>query len=120
MSKSSTHHHGMTDDAVAVTLTRRGRLVLFGLPTLVVAAALLTLALFAAASLVNHAQASTQGAPGVEATEVTIAPGDTLWSIAAKAETQQDVQAVISQIAELNDLDTSVLQPGQTLYVPQP
>ena len=64
------------------------------------------------------AQASSEGAPGVEAVEVTVGPGDTLWSIAGAVGAGEDIQVLISQIAEFNDLSTSELQPGQTLYIP--
>ncbi|MDZ5076052.1 LysM peptidoglycan-binding domain-containing protein [Nesterenkonia sp. HG001] len=101
-----------------MTLTRRGRLLLIGLPALtLLAAALVGLALLAG-SFANMAQASSQEPAGVEAVEVTVAPGDTLWSVASELDSGEDVQVLIGQIAELNDLSSSELHPGQTLHVP--
>lgn len=99
-------------------LTRRGRLVLLGFPavaTLVAAAAGLV---FLLGMLTNQAQASAQEQPGVHAEKITVAPGDTLWGVAAAADSEAEIQEVIAYIAELNDLSSSELQPGQTLYVP--
>lgn len=102
----------------SVTLTRRGRLMLLGLPALLAAAAALAVLLMASAALFNNAQASTSEHPGVDAAEVAVSPGDTLWSVASAAPTDDDVRAVMAQIAELNNLESSELEPGEVLYVP--
>lgn len=101
-----------------VTLTRRGRLVLLGLPAVLASACLLAVLLLASASLFNTAQASTSGPTGVQAVEVEVKPGDTLWSVAAEVHTGDDIRAVMAQIAEINSLDSSQLQPGEILHVP--
>jgi LysM repeat protein len=45
--------------------------------------------------------------------------GDTLWSIAEQvAPADADVRAVIAQIRSLNELDSSLIRPGQSLLVP--
>ncbi len=114
---SMTHQHG-NEAVAAFGLTRRGRLLLLGLPVL----AMLILAVAVVALLVgsslNAAQASAASPAGVAAEEVTVGEGDTLWSVATDVESQDDVQRVIEQIAEMNDLDSTELQLGQTLYVP--
>lgn len=107
-----------TATASTLSLTRRGRLLLLGMPVLVAAALLLAAAVFAGAALFNQAQASTGEVAGVEAVEVTVAPGDTLWSIASATESGTDIQQLITQIGELNDLDSAQLTPGQVLFVP--
>lgn len=99
-------------------LTRRGRVLLLGVPAVLLALALLVAAVFAGAALLNQAQASTDAEAGLEAEVITVTEGDTLWSIATAAESGTDVQLLITQIAELNDLDSSQLAPGQELYVP--
>lgn len=43
--------------------------------------------------------------------------GDTLWSI-ADAYTDGDPRELVAQMRQLNDLSTTVLQPGQTLLLP--
>ena len=99
-------------------LTRRGRVLLLGVPAMLLAAALLVAAVFAGAALFNQAQASTGSETGLEAELITVTEGDTLWSIASAADSGTDVQLLITQIAELNDLDSSQLDPGQELFVP--
>lgn len=99
-------------------LTRRGRLLLIGLPVLTAAAALMLGAALMAGGLVNQAQASTEASFGVEAREVVVAPGETLWDIASEIDSTEDTDVLILRIAELNDLDGSTLQPGQRLDVP--
>ncbi|GAA3280611.1 LysM peptidoglycan-binding domain-containing protein [Nesterenkonia halobia] len=99
-------------------LTRRGRLLLIGLPVLTAAAALMLGAALMAGGLVNQAQASTEAPVGVEAREVVVAPGETLWDIASEIDSTEDTDVLILRIAELNDLDGSTLQPGQRLDVP--
>ncbi len=104
--------------AAAVQLTRRGRLLLLGLPALLLAAGLLAALLFSAGSLLNQAQATTAADHGVQAEQITVAEGDTLWSIASAADSDTEVQQLITQIAELNGLDSAQLQPGQVLHIP--
>lgn len=104
--------------AHGLTLTRRGRLFLLGLPALLATALLVAAITFAGAALFNQAQASTGDTAGVQAEQVTVTQGDTLWSIASAAQTETDVQQLITQIAELNDLDSAQLEPGQVLFVP--
>jgi LysM repeat protein len=43
--------------------------------------------------------------------------GESLWDIAS-ATGAQDVSAAVSQIVELNNLESTTLQPGQTLILP--
>ncbi|TFV52593.1 LysM peptidoglycan-binding domain-containing protein [Geodermatophilus sp. DF01-2] len=50
---------------------------------------------------------------------VVVEPGDTVWSIAAElAGADQDVRVVVDAIEELNDLEASVVVPGQVLRLP--
>ena len=44
--------------------------------------------------------------------------GDTLWMIAAEVADGSDVRGVIAQIRHLNDLESSVILPGQMLEIP--
>ncbi|GAA1805643.1 LysM peptidoglycan-binding domain-containing protein [Nesterenkonia flava] len=101
-----------------IALTRRGRLLLLGVPTVLAVLTLLAGAMFLATAMVNQVEASADPVGGVEAQQVTVVPGDTLWSIAASAESQEDIQTLMTHIAELNDLDSSTLQPGQVIHVP--
>ena len=91
-------------------LTRRGRLArtLFVLSLSVV-----LVAGFASRSGAN--QVVSTSAPTF--TTVVVAPGETLWSVAAAYATG-DVQAMVSQIREANNLKGLDLQAGQKLRVP--
>ena len=91
-------------------ITRRGRLartcVVLSL-TVVMAAG------FASQSGAGQGQAST--APSYEI--IVVAPGETLWSVAA-AYGSGDVQGLVSDIREANNLSGFDLQAGQRLRVP--
>ena len=91
-------------------LTRRGRLArtLFVLSLSVV-----LVAGFASRSGANQVDSVT--APTF--TTVVVAPGETLWSVAAAYATG-DVQAMVSQIRGANNLKGFDLQAGQKLRVP--
>ena len=91
-------------------LNRRGRLArtLFVLSLTVVMAAG-----FAARSGAGQGVAST--APSYEI--VVVAPGETLWSVAA-AYASGDVQGLVNEIREANNLKGVDLQAGQKLRVP--
>jgi Tfp pilus assembly protein FimV len=99
-----------TAPAPSVRLTRRGRLVLF----------LGSLALLLGGGVLFGAGAvgtETAGTPE-PARIVTVAPGQTLWGIAAEASEGGDVRDVMAEIEELNALETPVLQAGQRIRVP--
>ena len=91
-------------------ITRRGRLartcVVLSL-TVVMAAG------FASQSGAGQVEAST--APSYEI--IVVAPGETLWSVAA-AYGSGDVQGLVSDIREANNLTGFDLQAGQRLRVP--
>lgn len=50
---------------------------------------------------------------------VTVAPGDTLWSIASTHAGSGDIQSAIDRITAANHLAVVTLQPGQRLRIPQ-
>ena len=91
-------------------LNRRGRLArtLFVLSLTVVMAAG-----FASKSGAGQVEAST--APSYEI--VVVAPGETLWSVAA-AYASGDVQGLVNDIREANNLKGVDVQAGQKLRVP--
>ena len=48
-----------------------------------------------------------------------VRPGDTLWTIAEQVvDASGDVRGTVAHIRDLNDLDSSLIVPGQTLLVP--
>ena len=92
-------------------LTRRGRLA----RTFVVLSLTVVMAAgFASQSGAGQVEAST--APSYEI--VVVAPGETLWSVAA-AYASGDVQGLINEIREVNNLKGYDLQAGQKLRVPK-
>ena len=92
------------------TLTRRGRLA----RTFVVLSLTVVMAAgFASQSGAGQVEAST--APSYEI--VVVAPGETLWSVAA-AYASGDVQGMVNDIREANNLTGFDLQAGQKLRVP--
>ena len=94
----------------AIKLSRRGRLA----RTLVVLSLTVVMAAgFASQSGAGQVEAST--APSYEI--VVVAPGETLWSVAA-AYASGDVQGLVNEIREVNNLKGFDLQAGQKLRVP--
>ncbi len=96
-------------------LTRRGRILLVAL--LIFAAGLIGL-------VAAHGAAATgTGVPPSvlekNLSQVVVHPGDTLWSIAARAEPHADPRRVIERIADINALQDARLTPGQWLWVPK-
>lgn len=102
-----------------VRLTRRGRLVL-GVFAVMLAAGLVTVFWLGVA---GGAQAASHrlrpGAAYRGMTQVVVRPGQTLWSIASRAEPGADPRVVIQQIIEVNALRGAVIQPGESLWVPK-
>ena len=93
--------------ASSLRLTRRGRLVVFGASL----AALLGLGFVAATgSLANDQPEPTR--------VVTVQPNQTLWDIAAGV-SDGDVRSTMAHLEAINHLDTTTLQVGQHLRVPQ-
>ena len=83
-------------------------------PVLLAALAVGFLLLLATA---GEATGSSEAPP--EPTTYVVQEGDTLWAVAAtEYEGDTDIRKVIHEIQELNDLDGSMVFPGQTLLIP--
>jgi len=97
-----------------IKLTRRGRLVLstvsFGLMLAISLVSLFGIAT-ASAKASNETSNSTT-------TQIVVAPGETLWTIAARVNPEIDPRAVIDQIMDLNVIEGSNVYAGQVLLVP--
>lgn len=50
--------------------------------------------------------------------DVTVRPGDTLWSIASSASPDRDPRAVIEDIRELNQISGDLVRVGEVVRVP--
>ena len=100
---------------VPLRLTRRGRVVVAIATVLVLA--VLSLVIAASAQATNHPVSS----PGTQQSvaQVTVRPGQSLWSVAEAADPDADTRVVIQQIIELNGLTGNVVFAGQRLWVPR-
>ncbi len=97
-------------------LTRRGRIVLIGIPLVILAAILLSLAGFLnAPAKAADSDADLSLTPTVS---VTVQAGQSLWAIAGAVAPERDPRDVIADIAQLNNLSAGGVVPGQQLFVP--
>jgi LysM domain len=104
--------------AAPLRLTRRGRLVV-GVLAAILAAVVITLVGMAApggAQAANHGRAGA-GYQGMR--QIVVQPGQTLWSIASRAEPSADPRLVISQIMAANSMTSSAIVAGELLWVPK-
>ena len=95
-------------------LTRRGRvLVVLGLVALLYAA----FSLGRAGSQASTADVRPERA-AQQLAEVTVEPGESLWTLARRAAPRHDPRDVVRQIKDLNDLAHAELHVGQRLRLP--
>ncbi|QGQ19615.1 LysM peptidoglycan-binding domain-containing protein [Cellulomonas sp. JZ18] len=90
-------------------LTRRGRVVVW------------LLAVGLALGVGGTARSAVADGPqsALEVERVVVAPGDTLWGLAAQvAGPEEDVRDVVLRLIELNALPGGKLRAGQTVVVP--
>jgi LysM repeat protein len=52
-------------------------------------------------------------------TRVVVRPGQTLWSIAVRAEPTADPRVVVQEIIDANSLTGPAIQAGAVLWVPR-
>ena len=105
-------YKGMSTNPSGVRLTRRGRLA----RTLLVLS--LAVVLASAFGLNAGANTSDQAGDPTAFIQVTVAPGDTLWSLATRLADGGDVRALIDEIASVNSLASAEVQAGQKLRIP--
>jgi LysM repeat protein len=100
--------------SVPLRLTRRGRVVVAVAAVLLLAA--LSLVITASAQATNH---PVPRPAQQNITQVTVRPGQSLWSVAETADPDADTRVVIQQIIELNGLTGNAVFAGQRLWVPR-
>lgn len=94
-----------------VRLTRRGKIVILAAAVAVVA---VLVVMFSSSSV-----AGDQAGAVPETTTVRVAPGHTLWEIAAEANPNGDIRQTVDEIVRLNSLpNASALQMGSEIAVP--
>jgi LysM repeat protein len=97
-------------------LTRRGRIVLVGLPLVLLAVVLISLA-----GILNSPAKAADSVSELSLTptvSVTVQPGESLWGIAGAVAPQRDPRDVVADIVQLNNLDGGKVMPGQQIFVP--
>ena len=93
----------------SIRLTRRGRLLMTVSASLVALGAIFT-------QVTGGAEASnTQAISSV--VEVTVFPGDTLWSIAKAIRPEADPRATIYEIKAMNLIEGNTVFPGQVIRI---
>ena len=96
-------------------LTRRGRVVVAVAAVLLLA--VLSLVIAASAQATSHPVSSPRTQQSLA--QVTVRPGQSLWSVAEAADPNADTRVVIQQVVELNGLTGNVVFAGQRLWVPR-
>ena len=100
--------------ATRLRLTVRGRRVLAALAALPAVIALSAAMIGGGSALATR----DAGAPAGSFETVTVAPGDTLWSIAEEVAPADDPRDVVDAIVRLNALDGVTLWAGQSIAIP--
>ncbi|MEY3318224.1 MAG: hypothetical protein RL255_179 [Actinomycetota bacterium] len=95
-----------------IRLTPRGRF----LARLAVIASL-SILLLSGFSLITGASAGSESS-STEYVKITVAPGQTLWSIASNLEIKGDRREIVDAIMSLNNLTNPELRAGQKIYLP--
>lgn len=94
-----------------IVLTARGRLVVRALLGAVAVATAVALGVLLGLAL--------RPEPAAAAGAVTVAPGDSLWTVASQLTSPgEDARDVVERIVTLNGLTDHVVHPGQELLVP--
>jgi Tfp pilus assembly protein FimV len=95
-----------------IRLTRRGRLI-------IVLAVMATMVL--AGIVLGHGSSQAAGHGSVAATSrtLTVKPGDTLWSVAARIAPHSDPRLVVADIESRNHLAGGQVRAGEQLRVPR-
>jgi LysM repeat protein len=95
-----------------VRLTPRGRFL-----ARIAVIASLSILLLSLLSMFTGASAGSNPST-VEYEQIIVAPGQTLWSIAANLEIKGDRREIVDEIMSLNNLSNPELSAGQKIYLP--
>ena len=79
---------------------------------------LVIISTFVVALLLLLASSVMAAGPEPATVEYQVRSGDTLWMIAEEIAPDADARGLIAEIRHLNDLDSSLIVPGQRLVVP--
>ena len=79
---------------------------------------LVIISTFVVALVLLLASSVMAAGPEPETVDYRVRAGDTLWTIAEEVAPEADVRGIVSDIRNMNDLESSLIIPGQTLLVP--
>jgi multidrug efflux pump subunit AcrA (membrane-fusion protein) len=97
-----------------IKLTRRGRMLVSTLSFV----AMLAISLVSLFGIATASAKASNEASNSTTTQIVVAPGETLWTIAARVNPEIDPRAVIEDIKALNVIEGSEVYAGQVLLVP--
>ncbi|MEY3531862.1 MAG: hypothetical protein RLY68_864 [Actinomycetota bacterium] len=97
-----------------IRLTRRGRFLV----SILSFVAMLAISLFSIVGLATASAKASNETASATTTQIVVAPGETLWTIAMRVNPEIDPRAVIEQIKDLNVLEGIDVYAGQVLLVP--
>ena len=89
-------------------LTRRGRLTM----------TLVSMACVVAISGMAYSSSSDAATPARPSDSMVVAPSESIWEIAQRADPQADPRVAVARIIELNRLSSGQIRPGQRLLLP--
>lgn len=99
--------------ATRLRLTRRGRVVLTGAVVVPLVSALIAFGLGSSPAAAGNAESAA-----AEVSYVTVAMGESLWSIAESVAPGHDPRDVIADIVKFNGLDSANVPAGMSIAVP--
>jgi LysM domain len=102
----------------APRLTSRGRLVVAGVSALLIGALSVGLATAAQATRAGSPSPG-RPSPGRYVAQVTVRPGQSLWSLAEAYDPDADTRSVIREIQQLNSMTVDQVRAGEVLWVPR-
>lgn len=97
-----------------IKLTRRGRMLVSTMSF----AAMLAISLVSLFGIATASAKATNETSSSTTTQIVVAPGETLWTIAARVNPEIDPRAVIEDIKALNVIEGSEVYAGQVLLIP--
>jgi multidrug efflux pump subunit AcrA (membrane-fusion protein) len=97
-----------------IKLTRRGRMLVSTMSF----AAMLAISLVSLFGIATASAKASNEASSSTTTQIVVAPGETLWTIAARVNPEIDPREVIEDIKALNVIEGSEVYAGQVLLIP--
>jgi len=112
---ATTHSIGASRSASSeLRLTPRGRAF-----TRLAVVASLSILLLSGFSLLSGANAGSESMAATSPyMKITVKPGETLWSIAAKVDPAADRRDLVEELISINHLSSPTVEAGEKIFVP--